>query len=150
MKQELLQESQGPTAIFGCSVCFATGQTITTSSGKRKFVFPCNCDVMLRTKEGAIECASTALSNDVPAILGIKGHAVLATLTTFDYIEDFVIDPMHCLWLHVVFMFLTMWLSNDNKVSLQLDVSAHLDNCAHNRTNSGACIITATRSTPGC
>jgi len=102
-----------------------------TEANKRKFVFlfSSNVNVPVRTRKQTIQHALAARVNDVPAIFGVKGYAVAGTLSTYDYIIDSVADPMHCIWINLVLMFLEMWFSKANKVCAMFLLKENLTIC---------------------
>lgn len=111
----------GASALMGCSMCYLKGCKIWNEASKSlKLVFLYSANpVAARTKAHTLECADMAKDQQRP-ILGVKGHSVLAQLKYFDYITDFVVDPMHAYFMHVVQLMLSFWFDSEYQVSLKL------------------------------
>lgn len=125
VNQELLQCFLGPTAKYGCSRCYIKGQLVPAENGKNKFVFTNENDLIvpLRSKEKTLHFADLAIENKCP-ILGVRGITPLGLLQEFDFVEDFLIDSMHALFMHVVQMLLNLWFDKtfvvcDSNISSQ-------------------------------
>ncbi|KAK6478319.1 hypothetical protein HHUSO_G20613, partial [Huso huso] len=103
----MLQNMVQYNGLYGCGFCQDSGKVVSKGKGNAR-VYPYNRDSYVRTTAETLENAKHALKEGKP-VNGVKGPSLLSVIPSFDLIDNFVPDYMHCVLLGVTRQMAKLW-----------------------------------------
>uniref|UniRef100_A0A3B5BEV4 Uncharacterized LOC103368185 n=1 Tax=Stegastes partitus TaxID=144197 RepID=A0A3B5BEV4_9TELE len=106
----MLQNFKPFNRVFGCGFCYHKGEMVQKGSTYTR-VYPIQMDGCdLRHMVETVQIAEFVMENDDDEDqMGVKGPSPLILLPSFDIIQGFIPDYMHCVCLGVTRQFVNLW-----------------------------------------